>query len=376
MLTNRRNAAVALFIAVFLASAAYWTGPALGGKGKQPPPDVDRPIVFWNSTKQDSAWRLTDVAGTSEAFFKVGGDLTPTGRARWSPDGLMIGGHNAYLGNSAYGGPNFGILVGTPDGTSEYILMTTDEFHAWNLSRPGVVDSRYSIQATETCWLGNGAIIFPALTTYDASLFGGNPGDTVEARRLYIADAAGNIEPLTESATFDGTTLGDTNPHWAAALNKVVFVGSPVAAVQGVGELYAINPDGTGLTQITDFGFSMVLYGPVWSPAGDRILFLARDTATNAYDLLIIGVDLSQPNPGMGPGGRVTALEPFKIVDDYDARGCWSPDGRDIVFSRYAYNRNGRRFYQLLMADSITGEETVIRSSDRWFGFPDCRPVP
>src|SRR5262249_52736136 len=162
---------------------------------------------------------------------------------------------------------------------NEQVVMTIGQFNAWNLARPGVVASRYlgggGFLFSWPCWLANNAFVFAGKTTYDASFFGGTPGTPITAERLFIVHAHGTISPLPERVTLD-ETFEDFSPHWSPALGKIVFIGQRKSTYST--ELYAINPDGTGLTQITDFGFPIFLDlgHAVWSPSGGRLAVCLR----------------------------------------------------------------------------------------------------
>lgn len=387
MFTIQRGIALGLACATLLASAPLWSEPASAGKQ---PPNVDRPLLYLTPTKVNGSYRtsiaLSDVADTSQIVLKQGGSLNYFGRLRWSPDGQLIGGYLNYLGFDAALGKNWGIMVMTPEGANEAPLVTSHEFRIWNLSRPGVLGFYDpGVHELRPCWLGNAAFVFEATTRYDASLFGGNEGSTVTARRLFIADAAGDIVPLTETADFGGTTFASVNPsfsshsdpHWSAAQDKVVFVGGAWPDDNSPpNELYAINPDGSGLVQITDFGGTVNLCSPIWSPAGERILVAAKDLTTGGAGLLILDVDLSLPNPGTGTGGRVTYVDPFKSDYGTGRDFGWSPDGQEVIFARYAPgDKKNPGFIGLVAADVETGAERVLlRSVD--CHYPDWRPVP
>lgn len=378
MFTTRRGFATALALPACLAIGVCLCGPASDGKptggGGKPPPS--RPIVYFSVNSARTAWaiRLTDEGGSSDIAVKQGGNLRSGGRPRWSPDGLLIGGHYGQVGD------DLGIMVMQPDGTNEQVIVSGSEFNAWNLSRPGVQYSLFLNSENENCWLGANAIVFPGYTNYDASLYGGDPGDTVSGRSLFIADATGTITPLTETENFGGSSFSHTDPHWTPALDKVVFVGTRNVSlhVGASNELYAINPDGTGLQQITDFGDTVQLYAPVWSPAGDRIAVTVRTPGEGRRDLWILDVDLNQPNPGTGAGGRITFLDPFKV--DASAAGyplwtAWAPDGQRLVFSRTAVDNRNRISDELVITDVASGAETVVRRTNL-IELPDWKPVP
>jgi Tol biopolymer transport system component len=230
------------------------------------------------------------------------------------------------------------------------------------------------VSDSDTCWLGSNAIIFAGLVKYDASLFGGDPSQTVGARRLFIVGHTGAITPLTEDATFDGTTFSDSDPHWSEALDAVVFVGTAHLSldVGAANELYAIKPDGTGLTQITSVGASVQLRAPVWSPTGDRIAVSIEN------ELWVLRVDLTQPNPGTGAGGRVTQAYALKTNVSAGDRVCsaWSPDGRRLVFNRTVASTPRNISDELVIVDAASGAETVIVRKSNIVEMPDWNIVP
>jgi hypothetical protein len=272
----------------------------------------------------------------------------------------MIGGYRKTVDRDT------ALMVMSPDGTGEHVVMTAGQFNAWNLSRPGVVGSRYPGSRRDyACWLGNNAFIFSADTIYDAALFGGTSGETLTFTRLFIVDANGTIVPLTETAALGVTTL-DFNAHWSPSLDKIVFTGT----VTGVGgmlrQLFAINPDGTGLVQITT-GSALNPDHAVWSPAGDRLA--VGEGASES--LWILDVDLSQPNPGKGQGGRITAMLPFKVPLDGQVRTpSWSPDGQLLVYSSTQYETGN----YIVIADVATGKEHIVCGpTDAW--GPDWDPL-
>jgi Tol biopolymer transport system component len=356
MCTVRRGFARVLVWLAFLAAGLAVVGPASGqskggGKPNPPPPNIPRPICFSSTIQKpfQGVLQRADVNGTSTITVKAGVHVTQW--PRWSPDGLLIGGYHKTVDRDT------ALMVMSPDGGNEQVVMTASHFNAWNLSRPGVVDSQYPSNSIRSypCWLGNNAFIFSGQTTYDASFFGGNPGETITLTRLFIVDANGTIAPLTETAAL-GVTFSHSSPHWSPALNKVVFT------IAGSG-LYAINPNGTGLVQIIRSATVTNWQYAVWSPAGDR-LAVGEGIARSIW---ILDVDLSQPNPGMGEGGRVTAMLPFKTDENGQVRTpAWSPDGQFLV---YSHGKGTTGAYSLgnyiVIADVATGAEAIA-----------CGPVP
>ena len=340
----------ALLISVALAALAMHTT----AKGADPSVVVNRPISYLTATSSFNI-EVIDEKGSSSITVNRS---TSGSYPRWSPDGLRIGGYYKWLGTDN------AIMAMSPSGANERAVLTQGQFLAWNLSRGGVLGSTGFYSSSSNCWLGTDAIIFTGSTTYL-----GEGGQTLTANRLFIVNAtSGIITPLTELAPHASTW--DFDPHWSAALNKVVFAGGMGGSASP--ELYTINPNGTGLQQITNFGGSVSnLHWPVWSPAGDRIVVALRP-AGSYWQLWILDVNLSLPTP-------VTAMHPFKVVDGgggYVQSPAWSPDGKRIVFSRTVYDSRNRRFFELVIADAASGAETVIKRSSSNIELPDWKPVP
>jgi len=351
MLATKRFIAVTTALLLITALAALTMHST--ANGAKPVVVVKRPISYLTAT---SSFNIEVIDEKGSSSITVNRDTTGT-YPRWSPDGLRIGGYYKWLGT------DHAIMAMSPSGANEQIVLTEAEFLAWNLLRPGVQGSTGFDFFSCNCWLGTDAIIFAGSSTYlDAG------GQTLTTNRLFIGHANGTISPLTELAPHAATW--DFDPHWSAALNKVVFAGGMGGVASP--ELYTINPDGTGPQQITNFGGSVGnLHWPVWSPAGDRIVVAVRP-AGSYWQLWILDVDLTQPNP-------VTAMHPFKVVDGgggYSQTPAWSPDGKRIVFTRVVYDSRNRRFYELVIADAANGAETVVKRSSSSIEMPDWNPVP
>jgi TolB protein len=130
-------------------------------------------------------------------------------------------------------------------------------------------------------------------------------------------------------------------PSAAGASGAVVFSSTR----DGEPDIYAVNSDGTGLTQLTnDAGED---YSPIPSPDGQHILFYADDVPT------VINAD------GTGRHAlRDCSLEP----------GGWSPDSRHFVCSAYEEG--------LLILDTVDGTvKPLADSGSKPVWSPDGRNV-
>jgi Tol biopolymer transport system component len=107
-------------------------------------------------------------------------------------------------------------------------------------------------------------------------------------------------------------------------------------------DIYSMNPDGTGLTNLTSESSTSVGEGsPAWSPDGTKIAFsstLNSKSPLNSYDIYIMDADGSNPR-------KLTNNEyeyPLLV-------GSWSPDGTKIV---YDCMRIGWKGYEICRVDS------------------------
>jgi Tol biopolymer transport system component len=116
----------------------------------------------------------------------------------------------------------------------------------------------------------------------------------------------------------------DFSPAWSPDGKQIAFVRMDVA-VDGAGEIYIMNADGSGLTRLTASPGNDL--SPTWSKDGKRIAFVSSrgdaspsTAGSQAWDIYVMDAT---------PGGTVVRVTD-RFGADFDP--SWSPDGKQIVF--------------------------------------------
>ena len=149
--------------------------------------------------------------------------------------------------------------------------------------------------------------------------------------------------PLAAEADPAATSVAPTNTSEPTATQVVLGVTTGVIAFQsnrdGNYEIYVMNGDGTGLTNLTNNPADDS--GPVWSPDGKQILFTSSRDGNN--EIYVMNAD----------GSAQTNLTNDPATDGEVGGGGllqidWSPDGKKILF---ASDRDGNSEIHVMNAD-------------------------
>jgi Tol biopolymer transport system component len=104
-------------------------------------------------------------------------------------------------------------------------------------------------------------------------------------------------------------------------------------------ELFVINADGTGKTQITNNGAAN--FAPYFTPDGKRIIFSSNLHDPKGFDFDLYLVDIDGKN-----------LERVTYTPGFDGFPMFSPDGKQLVFIS-SRNATSRREFNIFLADWV-----------------------
>lgn len=383
--------------------------PILGGVETTLPVRADCPVTFSPDGRR-MAYVRADVAegkvqhhlltanadGTSEeALHTLGGGLAyQQGAPAWSPDGKTI----AFPTLSSEGGQAYMKVVGVGVADRAVTMLTPQRWRfikdvAWLPYGGGlVINARDEASAPQI-----------ALQIWRVSYPGG------EARR--ITNDLNNYMRLSASA--DGRTLMALEMNWTYSL-WITPVENPSAAAQvtrgtidrrdgylglsmapngrlvyvpdfnGKRDLWSINTDGTGRTQITD-GPHKDIYPTVTSD-GRYIVF--ESTREGAHNIWRVDADGRNPTrltrgpydaeavcspdgkwvvyvaheEGRAPRLRKVSIaggDPISLTEEYSMHPTFSPDGKLIAYYRMDMENRERRDIVIIPADGGAAVKTL-----------------
>jgi Tol biopolymer transport system component len=235
-----------------------------------------------------------DGSGQTLLFSDQSPDQRPMvgGQYAWPPDGSRV----AFNGWSNPGQQvsYSAIFVMNPDGSGLTQLTPDSEVDSGPAWSPDGKRIAYASDRTGP--------FFDAAGCWESSLC---PGD------IHVANADGTSDVQLTSDPAD-----DSQPAWSPDGSRIAFISE---REDTRGDVFVMNADGTGLTQLTA-GPAFDIR-PEWSPDGMTVAFLSyRDDAWNVYRMNPDGTGLSR-------------LSDTGIPDSPNSF-AWSPDGTKIAYTQ------------------------------------------
>lgn len=270
----------------YIPQNGLWTIPAGGG---QPVQVLQEPVVTWNPVWSPDGRYLffSSSRGGSNNLWRIPID---------EKSGRVLGAVEPVTTPSS----NAGFISFSRDGSRlAYVHQTfARNFSKMRFDRPGDAPA----PVTE------GAHIFRQLDLApDGELLAYTSNDKVFVMSV---DGTGSHQASRSDA---GSSRG---PRWSPDGRTIAYYTSRLPPNQ----IWTVQPDGGGLTQISDLRNSQGAYYPVWSPDGKTI------TATSVEGLTLT-FDLSKPLPDREPA----VLPPFPTAGVSFVAWLWSADGSRLA---------------------------------------------
>lgn len=275
--------------------------------------DFSRDLIAFESSRRGSIdIYLMTVDGSD--VLNITNHSAVDGDAAWSPDGSQLA------------------FASTRDGNTEIYVMDVDGSNVTRLTDHAAIDR------------------FPAWSPDGSTIAFSSDRDGSFA--IYLMDLDGsNLRRLTDD---EGS---DVEPVWLPDGSKIIFCSTRFAD-PGNADIWIINPDGTGLVNLTDDPSSFdcapgTLSGSTGSSG--RISFVS-DRAAGEFSIYTMDVDGSNV-------WRVTT-DP---ADEFDS--SWSGDGATLVFDS---DRNGSWDIYLIEENGTNLRRLTTDEADEW--NPAWRP--
>ncbi|MFC2006008.1 PQQ-binding-like beta-propeller repeat protein [Chloroflexota bacterium] len=272
--------------------------------------------------------------------------INPDGSIKWSfPTGDEVNSSPAIAldGTIYVGSDDNNLYAINPDGTEK-----------WSYTTRARVSSSPVIGADGTVYVGSGES--PA-GYRDDSLYAISPDGTLKWKIKTGGSIWHSPAVAADGTIYVGANDGkvyaiglDSTPPIINDIPKIAFVSDR----DGDEEIYIMDTDGSGLTQLTNN--SEVDRDPRWSPDGSKIAFWSqRDGNSEIYVMNSNGSNQT----------RLTNNE------DMDIEPSWSPDGTKIVFSREMLGTANNKHIHVMNADGtnttqLTQGATVNDRTPDW----------
>jgi TolB protein len=168
-------------------------------------------------------------------------------------------------------------------------------------------------------------------------------------QQLFIMnpDGSGQTQITHDAANHD-------TPSWSPDGHKIAYVSDKT----GHAVIYMMNPDGTGEERLTDNQHEYI--HPNWSPNGAKVIYCSDDDLQppkkNASDIFSLDIGTREVKP--------------LITGGTNTYPSWSPDGRKIVFRRMIGDMNSEVF----VANSDGSDAHNLTSHPAFDGWPAWSP--
>jgi Tol biopolymer transport system component len=268
----------------------------------------------------------------------------------WSPDGSRIA--------FTLHGTDRGLYVMNADGSGIRALATGWTITSWP-------------PPSEPAWSADGTrIAFVAPVQYD-------PAWLLYPTAVFVVGADGSARqqvgalPRPNCWLSFPSSCGARRVAWSPHGTRLAFAMRENGRSVRWGVINAINPDGTGLTELLTSAATGNALEPAWSPDGTRIAFAAGQVNKPVYEAPL-PTDIHVMN---GDGTRLERLTRASDTGAFDSSPAWAADGR-IAFVRLPCCASDAPRADLYVMNADGSEVRRVFTMTGGIARPAWRPTP
>lgn len=197
------------------------------------------------------------------------------------------------------------------------------------------------------CWSNDGTQI-----VFDGAL------NKTDGHELYLINSDGTG---LHRLTYSPEKFQYMQPSWSPDGSKIAFMGTTdyISAFESYTEVMTIKPDGTGIEQITDLNGTV--YDPNWSPDGTKLAFRYSTTGFSPPEIYTVNADKT------GPTQITTGAFPIYLT--------WNLDGTKIAYdaNRSGMGGGGSQIYviDIQTKQEISATNSLSKYKLRSFSYPN-----
>jgi Tol biopolymer transport system component len=248
-------------------------GPGLEDEDPDWSPDGSK-IAFSRCTRNGPC-QVWTIAPDGTGLRRVGPSGEDRAQPAWSPDGRSIA-YSRFWGGDRNDQIKFAeiFVMDAAGGSARQVTHVTTA-------------APFSADVEHPVWAPDGkSIVFEVHTS--------STGEPAKRRALFVIGADGS-----ESRQLTPWSLNGSDPDWSPDGRLILF--RSVSGREQHGDLYTVDPDGTGLKQLTRYPFPKAVYPGSFSPDGKWITF-SRFWGNDPYPAIFVmqvnGSGVRQLTPG------------------------------------------------------------------------------